>query len=1152
MWPVILVTLGATALALFFDSQTEAEERHHAEIRRANEDLRTRITRAKRERAAPSEIARLARELSNERVAAVDSYLRRLDGVDQEFATLSALLRQDLADASISPFRRNSLQLLQARLDDACNRLVAYRQYGGWYLERQQQLLDRGCHEELLELGVPSSRLPEDWFYDGKLGLIEVSEIGSRNRYGQVLQLLEDKHGDHYSDAVQRALLLQHPDQDAIPVQLLGGKNPRYFKACVLRGALYVEHIQQRRPCVGVVTRFTASGAARREGYEVRCFPGFCAVDGQLAHSGGVRAFLPLSECAFPGRRYHPGERLEVLLHHHDLLLHRGVTLTQQPESLELGGSSTAPVFVAADTAKHDLAPLVLEAERSPWQLRGYHETDSQHAVSLQLGPWRVDAIVACDEGLLRVQAFSPVGIDEVALDTLPFALRLIDERFKDRVFVDAVRFGEFRQFCRQQALFGGDHEARRAAGAFFERWSQINDFLQDRKGYESFSLKPVTEPEAREWDCACDAGLVQRLKKEDEEAGKKYRSLPRLYIEELYVGATGERWLRIGELKGVPVMTGPAVARLPHGGIQRPGTVRGLRPVVPTRLRVRIPDGRELANLDRQKRALQAFMAGRLLNPALQQILLMPGRYESVPDPVWARRVQAGLSWHNPSWQEPHAALNSKRIVEEALVESKLYLVQGPPGTGKTTCIVEMLYQIYAANQDTRVLVVSQQNTAVDNALTRFLQSHPRQAVNILRIGQDAEKVQVDLQSRMADVVLGDYLIGRQKAYSSAAALGEDAKAAWIRTWMECIYKPMEGRSPYDEELAEMLVDGYPLVGATCVGLASRRHGGDRMDFDICIIDEGGRSTVPEMLIPLLRCRKAIIIGDHFQLPPSVGSELMEAESREILPFLEDAFLKTSFFERLYEDLPSGCRGRLTEQFRMVEPIGDLVADLFYTTAGQRGLVNGKLHDRRGFLDPDHPLRWHDVPQGVQKKEKNKGPSLFNAAEAKAVCDFIVVAASALRNRVKDESRRKTVAVITPYGAQKRLIRQLLEKGANVSDVLDIEVDTVDSFQGSEADIVLYSTVRTEGSIHFLLDWRRLNVACSRARENLVFFGCSEFLLRRETRSEKPLFTVIHERATRTAVRQAQTPEHREQAGKPRDTARSAPRGRQRGAERY
>lgn len=86
------------------------------------------------------------------------------------------------------------------------------------------------------------------------------------------------------------------------------------------------------------------------------------------------------------------------------------------------------------------------------------------------------------------------------------------------------------------------------------------------------------------------------------------------------------------------------------------------------------------------------------------------------------------------------------------------------------------------------------------------------------------------------------------------------------------------------------------------------------------------------------------------------------------------------------------------------------------------------------------------------------------------------------------------------------------------LDSVLDIKIDTVDSFQGSEADIVLYSTVRTEGQIRFLLDRQRLNVACSRARENLIFFGHAQFLCRRE-RKEGMLFTRIIDRCTRTTA---------------------------------
>jgi hypothetical protein len=153
----------------------------------------------------------------------------------------------------------------------------------------------------------------------------------------------------------------------------------------------------------------------------------------------------------------------------------------------------------------------------------------------------------------------------------------------------------------------------------------------------------------------------------------------------------------------------------------------------------------------------------------------------------------------------------------------------------------------------------------------------------------------------------------------------------------------------------------------------------------------------------------------------------------------------------------------------------------------------------------------------GLQEKENGVGPSLFNRGEAQAMVDFLLSAARKLHHRKKqlgDGYLRKTVAVITPYGAQKRLIKGMLNKHVVIDDVMLVEVDTVDSFQGSEADIVLYSTVRTHGNISFLLDRQRLNVACSRARENLVFFGATRFLREREARSKKFLFSTIMERA--------------------------------------
>ena len=168
------------------------------------------------------------------------------------------------------------------------------------------------------------------------------------------------------------------------------------------------------------------------------------------------------------------------------------------------------------------------------------------------------------------------------------------------------------------------------------------------------------------------------------------------------------------------------------------------------------------------------------------------------------------------------------------------------------------------------------------------------------------------------------------------------------------------------------MFINSRNLVGATCVGLAGKINNTDKLTFDIVIIDEAGRSTVPELLIPINRARKLILIGDHFQLPPSIATMLREDEAKETLPFIEEEFLETSFFEVLYNQLPDPCKTRLSEQFRMPAAIGNLVATLFYTIDGERRLFNGHEKPEGDFLfKGDQVVQWVDV-NGRQENESN------------------------------------------------------------------------------------------------------------------------------------------------------------------------------------
>ena len=1127
MLPVVVagIVIGASVVAYLYDRMTDEEEALQEELRGRNAELRTRYSASvdddRRRRTIKTK--QLASEMAATRSEYCLRFRERVSTPLQEFQKLAATLKVSLGDPTISPYRRNALRLLQARLEDTANRLEAYRNYCDWYLKQQEWLAEHGRFEALVCFSDPSVRLPEDWYYSGKVAVASVTELDHvRNVYGQMLELLQEREGSVYSDATQRALMLQYPDQEAVPVQLLAQNNPHFFKACILRGSLYVEHVLEQLPCTGIV-RQAKRHDMYGDGYTVQCHPGFCTVDKQQGLNSGLSAFLPRSESSFPGKRYFPGDKIDVFLHYYDLLLSNGnTTLTQHRESLDVGGKSngSAPVFLHADATKHDLYPLIEEAAQGAvWCLLSCVERQDRFCVTLQIGAWQIEAEASSADSQLQLVDSARTSISSVELDELPFTVRLIDRRFRDHVFCDALRFQEFLQFCRQQTRYGEDVPGRKAAGEFFSRWSKVTDYLLEENGYETFWLTPHRDPEDGQWDCLCATELRSELQRLIEKAFFK----PKLFLEERYMSTAGERWLRIGELNGLPESLEKGLFRLSHAGIRRPGKNDRYERIETMPLRLRFPRSGEIANLGRQREALQAFMSGRLQNPVLQQILIMPASYVPQPDPVWEARVHQGLQWQDKNWQDPCKAAVAKRIVGEALTESNLYLIQGPPGTGKTTCIVELLYQIFAAAPESRVLVVSQQNTAVDNALDRYLVRYPDRRKNVVRMGGDASKVQASLRPNITDTILSDYLISRQQEYSRSAALHMDARAAWVQDWIESMYSlGADGRPRFDEELTELLVNDYPLVGATCVGMASRRHGADRLVFDVCIMDEAGRSTVPEMLIPLMRSRKAIIIGDHFQLPPSIAAELREADAREILPFLNEAFLKTSFFEQLYTNLPDGCRGMLREQYRMVEPIGDLVADLFYTNQGERRLTNGEVHDRQKFLDPDHPLRWVDVPRGRQTKEKGKGHSLLNEEEAKAILHYLQVALVSLVKCKEDEGnafRKKTMAIITPYSAQKRSIAALLADlavtDARLHDVMSIEVDTVDSFQGSEADIVLYSTVRTHGDISFLLDRQRLNVTCSRARENLVFFGASGFLCDRESRGKQPLFSTIIDRAT-------------------------------------
>lgn len=1116
------LTAAASAVAWICDELTKEQRQRQDDLRRENGEARRRYGRASN--AFDEYKTQKEREYALERKALFAQqgsiYLSETSVLEEDLTTLLSNLDQQLSQPHLSPYRRNALKLLLNRVEDAKNRLIAYQSYCRWYLGQLDYMVERDKFGDIIDFDYPEAKLPEDWFYVGKVGLVARPELnGGKNRFYQTLQLEQVKDINGFnSDPIQQMLAQIYPDQDAIPIQITkANKSGLFFSACVKRGSIHVDHILERVPCKAVVER---DHKGKEPSYLVSIFPSFFNVPWKTLPQGGISALLSRSETLYPSKNYQAGDQLEVFPFQYDLLLtnHRErdpriITVTERESSLDFEQVSAAPVYLCIDLIILELPSLEKELEGdAQWQLQDCYEVDSGGLhINFQLGGWTVQTTSCATQNYLTVIALTPADPYAMERTTIPIELQLIEKPLLDDVFLDEQQLRELQSFCLQQSSYEQRSDERNLAWQFFSRWNKVADYLLETDGFICVEFSPLKEITDQGLLCSCDADAEQQMKVLLEQTKKESdrRGRLRLPLEQAYIDSSGaELWLKIADLESLPSKSnGHYVLDCSiEKGIANTSRV-GFIPVLPQKMRLRVRKSGDHSSLLRQKQAVESFVLDKLLNKSLKQILIDPASHQAQPVSHWQQKIDAGLTWKNEKWHDAEKGQSSKRVIESALLEPNLYLIQGPPGTGKTTCIVELLHQLYEDNPSLRILVASQQNAAVDNALTRFIKESPQLAENILRVGAN-NKIDEALSDYASQQRLQVYFNDRVLAYQKAAASSEPSHAL-LKDWIDSI---RDNDGIFDVELSEILIGEYKLVGATCVGLAGQHHGLHRLKFDIAIIDEAGRSTVPELLIPILRSRKVILIGDHFQLPPSIAATLREKDSLEELPFLQETFLKESFFEVLFHGLPNICRGRLTEQYRMADPIGDLVAKLFYQEDGKRGLFNGEKHEteaekereRGNFLDADCCLRWKDV----RGEQEDDGKSKYNEAEAFAICDYLAKA----RDELDDRKIHKEVAVITPYGAQKKKLRQVVKTIANddstdsnelkIGRYLKVRIDTVDSFQGSEADIVLYSTVRTKGCISFIQDRQRLNVACSRAKENLIFFGDAKFLQKAEQHS--------------------------------------------------
>ena len=304
--------------------------------------------------------------------------------------------------------------------------------------------------------------------------------------------------------------------------------------------------------------------------------------------------------------------------------------------------------------------------------------------------------------------------------------------------------------------------------------------------------------------------------------------------------------------------------------------------------------------------------------------------------------------------------------------------------------------------------------------------------------------------------------------------------------------------------ELQERLAS-QKVFGATCLGMRGALV--RSMKFDWCIVDEASQITIPGVIAPLLHARKFVLIGDHQQLPPLVRS----GEARK-------QGLEESLFQRLHAAHPEAV-AELRIQYRMAADIQTVCNELVYSSrlsGGNRTVLSQTLFNLEPSDLADLPAAQRAVlslksvvfidtatfPDKSETMEKLESEAIYNDFEAVVVGDMV-------RYLVMNAYPIDQVGVITPYKRQIRAIKAAIEDKLNklpsvVAPVAvakskeDLEVSTVDKYQGKDKNCIFVSLVRCNEAHNvgeLLSDWRRLNVAFTRAKAKLVVVGNSQTL---------------------------------------------------------
>ncbi|KAL8392977.1 hypothetical protein RB595_002967 [Gaeumannomyces hyphopodioides] len=413
---------------------------------------------------------------------------------------------------------------------------------------------------------------------------------------------------------------------------------------------------------------------------------------------------------------------------------------------------------------------------------------------------------------------------------------------------------------------------------------------------------------------------------------------------------------------------------------------------------------------------------------------------------------------------------LNGSQISAiKAVLSTPLSLIQGPPGTGKTVTSATIIYHLAKMN-NSQVLVCAPSNVAVDQLCERV----HRTGLKVVRL---TAKSREDVESSVSFLALHEQV--RMNDTNP-----ELAKLQQLKSELGELSSQDEKKFKQLTKAAEREILGNAdVVCCTCVGAGDPRLA--KIKFRNVLIDESTQSAEPECMIPLvLGCKQVVLVGDHKQLGPVI----MNKKAAK-------AGLNQSLFERLVKLNLTPIR--LNVQYRMHPCLSEFPSNMFY----EGSLQNGVTIQQRLRRDVDFPWPVGDMPMMFWSNLGNEeisasGTSYLNRTEASNVEKIVT-------RFFKAGVKPGDIGVITPYEGQRSYIVSTMQNTGTFKkeSYKEVEVASVDAFQGREKDFIVLSCVRSNENqgIGFLSDPRRLNVALTRAKYGVVIIGNPKVLSKHE-----------------------------------------------------